>query len=112
MSRNTKNIIITFGIGCLVFLIGNAIFSDFKFENLNGFLLNLTFYQLRAFRCADSNLDFCDYFEKYPWKDKDSVRRIAIGISGSIVLTLVVLFLLRVLTAMFYSDQSFEAVMT
>ncbi|HLV38130.1 histidine kinase [Xanthomarina sp.] len=112
MSRNTKNIIITFGIGCLVFLIGNAIFSDFKFENLNGFLLNFTFYQLYAFVLGYSNMYFFDYMEKYPWKDKDSVKRIAIGISGSIVLTLVGLFLLRMLTAMFYSDQTFEAFIT
>lgn len=70
MSRNTKNILITFGIGCIVFVIGNAIFSGFEFEDSNELLINFTFYQLYAFVLGYSNMYFFNYLEKYPWKEK------------------------------------------
>ena len=112
MSKNTKNIFITFGIGCLVFLIGNALYKGFAFENMNALVLNLIFYQLYAFVLGYSNMYFFDYIERYPWKDKDSLKRISIGISGSIVITLVGLFILRMTTAMFYENESFDTFIT
>ncbi|MEO8932764.1 MAG: histidine kinase, partial [Xanthomarina sp.] len=112
MSKNTKNIFLTFGIGCIVFLIGNAIFTGFEFEDFNEFSLNFVFYQLYAFILGYSNMYFFDYLEKYPWKDKDSVKRVAIGISGSVVITLIGLFFLRMFTAMFYNKESFETFIT
>ncbi|MFV0572105.1 MAG: 2TM domain-containing protein [Xanthomarina gelatinilytica] len=111
MSRNTKNILITFGMGCMVFVIGNAIFSGFEFEDSNGLLINFTFYQLYAFVLGFSNMYFFNYLEKYPWKEKEAVKRIVIGIIGSIALTLVGLFFLRMATALFYNKQSFETFM-
>jgi hypothetical protein len=108
MSRNSKNILITFGIGCMVFGIGNALTRGFVFDNVTELFINFTFYQLYAFVLGYSNMYFFDYLEKYPWKDKDGIKRIVIGISGSIVLTLVGLFLLRMLTAMFYDNETFE----
>ncbi|GGG58630.1 histidine kinase [Bizionia arctica] len=109
MSKNTKNIIITFGIGCLVFIIGNAIFRGFEFESFRELLVHFSLYQLYAFVLGYSNMYFFDYLEKFPWKDNDSIKRIVVGIFGSIVLTLIGLFILRMLTAMFYADQSFDA---
>ena len=111
MSRNTKNILITFGIGCIVFVIGNAIFSGFEFEDSNELLINFTFYQLYAFVLGYSTMYFFNYLEKYPWKEKEAVKRIVIGIIGSIALTLVGLFFLRMATALFYNKQSFETFM-
>jgi len=108
MSGNTKNILITFGIGCIVFVIGNAIFNGFEFESVNEFLIHFSFYQLYAFVLGYSNMYFFDYLEKYPWKDNDSIKRIIFGIVGSIVITLIGLFLLRMLTAVFYGDKTFE----
>lgn len=108
MSKNTKNILITFGIGCLVFVIGNAIFNGFEFETVNDFLINFTFYQLYAYVLGYSNMYFFDYLERYPWKDKDSLKRIFIGVSGSVVLTLLGLFFLRMATALVYNNQSFN----
>src|SRR5690554_1322 len=108
MSKNTKNIFITFSLGCLVFLIGNALFEGFEFDDVNGLLLNFGFYQLYAFVLGYSNMYFFDRLEKYPWKEKESVKRIVIGVLGSVVLTLVGLFLLKMFTAMVYNHQSFE----
>src|SRR5690554_3743711 len=108
MSKNTKNIFITFSLGCLVFLIGNALFEGFEFDDVNGLLLNFGFYQLYAFVLGYSNMYFFDRLEKYPWKEKESVKRIVIGVLGSVVITLVGLFLLKMFTAMVYNHQSFE----
>lgn len=98
-------------MGCMVFVIGNAIFSGFEFEDSNGLLINFTFYQLYAFVLGFSNMYFFNYLEKYPWKEKEAVKRIVIGIIGSIALTLVGLFFLRMATALFYNKQSFETFM-
>ncbi|MCX7547261.1 histidine kinase [Xanthomarina sp. F1114] len=108
MSKNTKNIFITFGIGCLVFIIGSALYSGFEFKSVNEFLINFVFYQLYAFVLGYSNMYFFNYLEKYPWKEKDSAKRIVIGILGSIVLTLIGLFFLRMATAMIYNDKTFQ----
>jgi hypothetical protein len=112
MSGNSKNILITFGIGCIVFVIGNAIFNGFDFESVNEFLIHFSFYQLYAFVLGYSNMYFFDYLEKYPWKENDSIKRIVFGIVGSIVITLIGLFLLRMLTAVFYGDKTFEEFIT
>ncbi|HAI18589.1 MAG TPA: histidine kinase, partial [Xanthomarina gelatinilytica] len=94
-----------------VFVIGNAIFSGFEFEDSNELLINFTFYQLYAFVLGYSTMYFFNYLEKYPWKEKEAVKRIVIGIIGSIALTLVGLFFLRMATALFYNKQSFETFM-
>ncbi|TYA53781.1 2TM domain-containing protein [Formosa maritima] len=112
MNRNSKNILITFGIGCLVFVIGNALYNGFEFESVREFLIDFTFYQLYAFVLGYSNMFFFNYLEKLPWKKSDGIKRIIIGISGSIIITLLGLFLLRMLTGMFYNDQSFEVFIT
>ena len=112
MSGNTKNILITFGIGCIVFVIGNALFNGFEFESVNEFLIHFSFYQLYAFVLGYSNMYFFGYLEKYPWKEKDSIKRIVFGIVGSIIITLIGLFLLRILTEVFYGNKSFEEFIT
>ena len=46
MNRLMKNIVLTIGIGILVFLIGNALSRGFEFGSFNDFLVNFMFYQL------------------------------------------------------------------
>ena len=112
MSKNVKNILISFGLGCLVFVIGNALYNGFHFKTLNDFFINFTFYQLYAFVLGFSNIYYFQYLETYPWKDKNGVKRIITGILGSIVITLIGLFLLRMFTEVFYLDKTFEAFIT
>ena len=96
MSKSVKNIIITFFIGCVVFVIGNLFWGGFDFETTNEFLVDFGFYQLYAFVLGYSNMAFFNYMEKRQWKKGDTLKRIIVGIIGCTVITLVCLFVLRV----------------
>ena len=49
MNSLTKNILISFGIGIVIFLLGNSLSRGFHFESLNEFALNFGIYQLYSF---------------------------------------------------------------
>jgi len=108
MSKNLRNISIAFIIGCIVFVIGNAFFGDFQFKTVNEFLTNFGFYQLYSFVLGYTNLFFFNFLETRPWEKGDSIKRIAIGILGSTVLTLIMLFVLRTLISMLYYGRTFN----
>jgi len=108
MTDNTKNIIITFIIGCVVFVIGTLLSGGFNFSSSNEFLEDFLFYQLYAFVLGYSNMFFFDYMEKKDWKANDTIKRIALGMIGSVVITLVGLFILRVVTSVFYYGVTFK----
>ena len=108
MTKTAKNIIITFAIGCIVFVIGNLLSDGFDFEDFNDFIIQFLFYQLYAFVLGYSNMYFFGYMSRINWKAGDTAKRIIIGILGSTVITLIGLFLLRVATSMFYYGIAFE----
>ena len=108
MTDNTKNIIITFIIGCVVFVIGTLLSGSFNFGSSNEFLEDFLFYQLYAFVLGYSNMFFFDYMEKKDWKANDTIKRIALGMIGSVVITLIGLFILRVVTSVFYYGVTFK----
>lgn len=107
MTKSVKNIIITFIIGCSVFVIGNLLSSGFNFETVNDFLINFVFYQLYSFVLGYSNMYFFDYLEQRKWKKEDRIKRITIGILGSTAITLIGLFILRALTAILMNGKTF-----
>jgi len=109
MNKLAKNIIITFIIGCIVFVIGNLLSDGFNFESINGFLIEFLLYQLYSFVLGFSNLHYFDYLEHRPWKKGDTLKRILTGIFGSAVITLMGLFVLRAGTAMTLKGQPFKA---
>ena len=110
MNKYLKNILITFGIGCLVFVIGNAFYKGFAFESTSAFLINFAFYQLYAFVLGYSNMHYFGFLENKTWETKNgiSIKRVVIGIVGSMIITLIGLFILRALTAIMYEDIAFE----
>ena len=108
MTKSIKNIIITFIIGAIVFVIGNLLEGGFKFDSINEFLIEFAFYQLYAFVLGYSNMAFFDYLERFNWKKNIGAKRIVIGILGSVIITLIGLFFLRYITVMFYSNWSFS----
>ena len=108
MTDNTKNIIITFIIGCVVFVIGTLLSGGFNFSSSNEFLEDFLFYQLYAFVLGYSNMFFFDYMEKKDWKANDTIKRIALGMIGAEVITLIGLFILRVVTSVFYYGVTFK----
>ncbi|OUR93373.1 histidine kinase [Flavobacteriales bacterium 34_180_T64] len=109
MKKLVKNIIITFAIGCIVFVVSNLLSDGFQFNNLNEFFIVFAFYQLYSFILGFSNIYFFDYMARINWKPGDKVKRIIIGMLGSIVITLIGLFVLRVATALFYNGITFES---
>jgi sensor histidine kinase YesM len=108
MSNHLKNIAIAFLIGCAVFVVGNAVFGDFNFKNVNAFLTSFAFYQLYSFVLGFSNKYFFDYLETLPWKKGDMVKRIIVGILGSTIITLLMLFVLRALISTLYFGRTFN----
>lgn len=111
MSKSVKNSIITFIIGCAVFVVGNLLSGGFDYKTANDFLIDFVFYQLYSFVLGYSNMFFFDYLETLKWLSKYRIKRIIIGILGSTVITLIGLFVLRALTAMLVNGLTFNAFM-
>ena len=107
MSKYTKQIFLTFIIGCAVFIIGSFLENGFSFESTNDALITFGFYQLYSFVLGYTNMFFFGYLSRRDWKKNDTVKRIIIGILGSTIITLVGLFFLRAFTFSIYSDKSF-----
>nr|WP_321223048.1 histidine kinase [uncultured Psychroserpens sp.] len=108
MSKSAKNIIITFIIGCIVFLVGNLFSGGFNFKTVNDFLIDFGFYQLYAFVLGYSNMALFDYMERRTWQKGESLKRILIGIFCSTIITLIGLFLLRAATSVLLYGNTFE----
>ena len=49
MSKSIKNIVTTFLIGCVVFVLGSYFSTGFDFESVNRFLIYFGIYQLYTF---------------------------------------------------------------
>lgn len=110
MTKSLKNIIITFGIGCIVFVIGNLLYNDgFNFNSTTDFLINFGYFQLYAFVLGYVNMAFFDFFQKHLIKNTGTIKRIVYGIIGSTIVTLIALFVLRVCISVFIYDISFDA---
>tara|TARA_R110002050_G_scaffold53118_2_gene120788 strand:- start:11902 stop:13236 length:1335 start_codon:yes stop_codon:yes gene_type:complete len=99
MTKSTKNIIIIFIIGCVIFVMANLVSGGFSFKNGNELLIGFMFNQLYSFVLGYSNMCFFDYMEGRSWKKKDIVKRIILGVLGSTIITLMGLFVLRGLIA-------------
>jgi hypothetical protein len=108
MNKSIKNILITFFIGCAVFLVGGIFFDGFNYENTNEFFIVFGFYQLYSFVLGYSNMYYFDYLEGRHWEKGDSIKRIIIGIIGSVIITLIALFALRAFLSLLYNGNTFE----
>ena len=108
MSKSFKNLSIVFAIGVIVFVIGTFNSGGFQNNSINELLIDFVFYQLYSFVLGYSNMYFFDYMERRQWKSGDTIKRILLGIIGSVVITLIGLFLLRAGTSMFYYGNTFK----
>lgn len=106
MAKLNKNIILTFIIGCILYVMGN-LFSGFRYESMKAGLMDFIIFQLYAFFLVFSNLYFFYYLENLPWKKHDKIKRIAIGIVGATLITLLGLFIVRTMKAMVFADETF-----
>lgn len=108
MNSLTKNILIIFGIGTVIFLVGNSLSRGFHFESMNEFAVNFGFYQLYSFVIGISNMVFFNYLNNREWKENESVKRITIGVVGSVIISLTALFFLRMFTSVVYFGGSYN----
>ncbi len=106
MSKFAKNIYLTFLIGCAVYVFGNLLSNGFDYESVNDFLIDFSFYQLYSFLLGYTNYYYFDYLERLTWSKEERIKRIVIGIVGSVVLTLAGLFLLNAFKFIVYDGYS------
>ena len=107
MNKHVKNILLTLSIGTFVFVVGNLFSGGFHFESINDLLVNFAMYQLYSFVLGYSNMLFFDYLEKFNWKKGQVLKRVVVGIVGSVIITLLGLFLLRLVTRISQGNLSF-----
>lgn len=109
ISKAFKNIVVTFIIGCAIFVVGNLLQNGgFEFDSVTDFLTDFAFYQLYTFVLAFINTTFFNYMEGRQWKQYDTIKRIVLGIAGSTILTLAGIFALRFCVTVFYYDVPYE----
>lgn len=106
MKKSIRQIIITFAIGCIVYVIGNVLSNGFDYENVNDFLIDFGLYQLYAFLLGYTNMYFFDRMNSFKWKKNRTLKRIIVGVVGSTVITLIGLFFLRLLTYFMFGGTS------
>ncbi|WP_458629241.1 histidine kinase [Winogradskyella sp. PC D3.3] len=111
MMKSLKKIMLTFAIGCVVFVIGNLLSDGFNYDSFNDFSIQFGFYQLYAFVLGYSNMAFFDYMERRNWEKSNYIKRIILGIIGSTFITLIGLFFLRAGTSVFYYGTDFNVFM-
>jgi two-component system LytT family sensor kinase len=108
MNSIIKNILILFFIGTIIFVIGNIFYGGFQFDSLNDFLIKFGFNQLYSFVIGISNMVFFNYLNNREWKDNESVKRIIIGMVGSVIISLIALFFLKMFQSVVYSGGSYN----
>jgi len=97
MIKNIKYVIVTFSIGCIVFVIANLLSHGFNYKDTSDFLINFFYYQLYTFVLSYTNTLFFKYMKKREFHDYEIVKRIGYGIAGATVITLIGIFFLRIL---------------
>ena len=107
MNRITKNIIILFSIGTIIFIVGSWYFNQFQYEGLNDAIQQFFIFQIYAFVLGGVNMYFFNYLESRKWGEGTALLRVLIGLLGSVVLTIVGLFVVRMSIAVMFQDQSF-----
>ncbi|WP_290700550.1 2TM domain-containing protein [Lacinutrix sp.] len=106
MNKTAKELLITFIIGTLVFVVGTVFFDDTKNGTTQAYLVSFGFYLLYAFVLGFGNTRYFGFLEKLKWKETEGLKRIFIGIIGSVLITLTGLFLLRAFTWFVYGGRS------
>lgn len=108
MTKSIKNIITTFLIGCGVFVIGSYFSTGLDFESVNQFLIYFGIYQLYTFVISYVNTLVFNFLEKRTYKSYDVIKRIVFGILGSTIVTLITIFVLRIIVEVVIFGDSLE----
>lgn len=107
MSENGKNILIVFIIGIIIFVFGSGYFNGFQYEGFDDFIQEFLIYQLYAFVLGYSNMNYFKYLESLKWGEGTKAKRIATGIIGSTIISIIGLFIIRMVLSVFYQGNTF-----
>ncbi len=109
MFRSTKYIIVTFFVGCLIFVIGNLFSRMFDYPSINELLFDFMWNQVYTFVLSYVNVKYFLFMKRLKFRSYDVIKRIAFGIAGTVVITLVAVFLIRMLVIIgFYGNSPSE----
>lgn len=95
-------------IGIVIFFISTSMFSTWHFSSTDILTRIIGFNVLYSVVLGGLNGVFFYGLSKMPWKESQGKLRIAVGIIGSIPVTLVGLFFLRMLEVMYLDGQSYD----
>ncbi|MGY6647293.1 histidine kinase [Wenyingzhuangia sp. IMCC45574] len=95
-------------IGIVVFFISTSLFSTWEFISANWLLRVLAFNIMYALVLGFSNAGYFFLLGKYKWKEHQSKLRVIIGIVGSIPITLIGLFFLKMFEMMYLEGHDFN----
>ena len=109
MQKFGKIILIGLVIGIIFFLIGSAMemLSGKLLEVNKNLLLVFGYYQMYSVTLTFVNVFFFDYLDTIKWK-RYSKYRILIGAVGGIILTMITLFLLRIIQEVWIKGISYD----
>ncbi len=103
-----KKLWFALGIGTLVFVIGNGLEGGFHFNTAKELLVNFGFYQLYTVSLFVSNAFYFKYVNKFKWQNKHHLLRAITNIIGGVVITIAVIFIIRMMTALYYEGIAFD----
>ncbi|WKK67230.1 2TM domain-containing protein [Lutimonas zeaxanthinifaciens] len=106
MNKTTKNIIILFSIGTIIFILGSGYFNQFQYEGFNDAVQQFLIFQLYAFVLGGLNMYFFNYLESRNWAEGTALLRVLVGLLGSFVITVIGLFIVRMSIALLFENQS------
>lgn len=107
--KSVKSIFITFLIGCLIFIVGELLSEDmFSYKNTYTFLIEFSFYQLYTFAISLTNSFYFNYMLKRQFVNYEIVKRLLFGILGTTVITLMTIFVLRILISVLIYGQTIK----
>ena len=107
--KSVKNIIVTFVIGCIIYVIAELLSGDsFQYKDTTSFLIDFGFTQLYTFVLSYTNTIYFNYIKKLKFKEYDVIKRIVYGISGATVITLITIFFLRLFVSVILYNQPFN----
>jgi sensor histidine kinase YesM len=107
MNRFLKNVVLAFVIGVIAFFLGTYFYGDFQFDSSKELWFDFGMNQLYSFVLSFSNVGFFYGLSTINWKGKKWSIRVLVGIIGSVAITLVCLFFLRIFSKVYLKGVSF-----
>ncbi|MFK7832363.1 MAG: histidine kinase [Winogradskyella sp.] len=112
MLKSSKNILVTFFMGCVVFVIGSYMSTSFNYKSTNDFLINFGFYQLYTFVLKYVNSFYFNFIKERQFYKYEVIQRILYGILGSTVITLICIFFLRIFIEVIIFNENLNTFIT